>query len=109
MMLRNARNRAKRFGLKFDLTRDDLVIPKRCPVLGIPLRVGRGRNSHTDNSPSLDRVIPRKGYVRGNVIVISWRANRIKNNGTTEELMRIAVFLKTLEVIRRCGRAGLSL
>lgn len=65
-------------GTPFDLTTSDICIPDRCPVLGIPLEIGS--KQRTDNSPSLDRHIPHVGYVRGNVEVISWRANRLKNN-----------------------------
>lgn len=39
-----------------------------------------------EDSPSIDKVIPELGYVRGNVWVISNKANRIKNNATLEEL-----------------------
>lgn len=114
-MLRNARARARRFGVPFNLSASDLVIPKNCPVLGIPLQANRGSGrprgggSRTDCSPSLDRIIPAKGYVKGNVMVISWKANRLKNDATADDLLRIGIFLKTLEVTRRCRRAGLSL
>lgn len=45
-----------------------------------------------DGSPSLDRLDCRKGYVRGNVEVISWKANRIKSNATVMELMKVATY-----------------
>ncbi len=96
-MLTTARNRAKTKSVPFDITEDDLDIPVFCPVLGIKLEragTGSGRN---DNAPSLDRIIPELGYVRGNVMVISNKANRLKNNGTAEELRRIADFYTKLE------------
>lgn len=89
-MLRSAKARASEVGVPFDLTEDDIAIPTRCPVLHIPLIVGQAKA--TDNSPSLDRVVPLMGYVRGNVIVISNRVNRIKNNATVIELRQIAEF-----------------
>ena len=52
------------------ITINDLVFPERCPVLNIPL-LSTGKR--TDNSPSLDRIIPSLGYVPGNVKVISWK------------------------------------
>jgi len=55
-----------------------VVVPEFCPVLGIkivPGRQGKGKATE-DNSPSLDKFIPEKGYVPGNIAVISWRANR---------------------------------
>lgn len=88
-LVENARGRAKAAGLAFNITEDDVIIPKYCPVLGIKLKRGRG-NGPSPNSPSLDRIDPRKGYVKENVWVISHRANRIKNNATPEELMLVA-------------------
>lgn len=88
-----AKGRAGRAGLPFDLTEDDIIFPEVCPVLGIPLIFQEGR-VRTDNTPSLDRLIPEKGYVKGNVQIISWRANRLKNNGTLEELEKIVTYMK---------------
>jgi len=93
-MLARVRARAKAKGLAFDLTADNIQIPKRCPVLGIPLSISNG--SATDNSPELDRINNRKGYVKGNVIVVSRRANRIKNDATVKELQQIASFYANL-------------
>ena len=87
-----ARNRAKTLGLPFDITEEDIVIPEVCPVLGIPLRFATdARDAH---SPSLDRIRPAEGYVRGNIAVISWRANNLKGDGSAEELRRIADWLE---------------
>jgi len=94
-LLSGCRITAKKRGLPFDLTPDDVSIPEKCPVLGIPL--SRGVGVRTDNSPSLDRIIPSLGYVKGNVIVVSMRANRIKNDATLEELRTIAAFYSRLE------------
>lgn len=82
-MLSGARLRAKRRGLPFNITLEDVPIPDKCPILGIPLIVGNSKPS--GNSPSLDRFDPCLGYVKGNVWVISQRANMLKNNGTLEE------------------------
>ncbi len=93
-MLINARGRAKRKGLEFNLTALDISVPAVCPVLGIPLFITPGRV--TDNSPSLDRVDNLKGYVRGNVIVVSFRANTIKTSATVEEMRMVAAFYGSL-------------
>lgn len=90
-LLAHAKNRAKRKSLPFDLTVEDIIIPPICPVLGIPIFKGVGKPS--DNSPSLDRIIPSLGYVRGNIAVISKRANQIKNNGSLAEIIKIAAWL----------------
>ena len=86
-MGRTAKYRAKKFGLPFDLSPADVYIPKYCPLLGIRLFRAGGRA--TDNSPSIDQIVPGKGYTRDNVWVISNRANKIKNNSTPEELIQI--------------------
>lgn len=83
-MWQHASSRAREIGLPFDIGPADIVIPAFCPLLGIPIFSGN-RRSHA-NSPSLDRIIPSLGYVRGNVWVISHRANAIKQDASLEEL-----------------------
>ena len=95
-MVRNARSRAKKNRLPFALTVADIHIPDRCPVLGLRLKSNRGSKCAGDNSPSLDRIVPEKGYVSGNVIVVSNLANRIRNNATVEQLLKVATFYKFL-------------
>lgn len=80
------------------ITPDDLVWPTHCPVLGIeldyPERSGeRGELHAQPNWPSLDRWDSTKGYVPGNVFVISFRANSLKNSATYDEILRIAKYL----------------
>lgn len=94
-ILSEAERRAERKGLPFDLTFDDIKVPDVCPVLGIPLRFGEAAGP-SDNSPSLDRIIPSKGYVRGNVIVVSMKANRIKNDASIVEIEAVLTFYKEL-------------
>jgi hypothetical protein len=60
--------------------------PKVCPVLGIELDWKPKRNGGHDNSPSLDRIDSTKGYVKGNVMIMSTLANRMKSNATIEQL-----------------------
>jgi hypothetical protein len=83
-----ARRRARESGLRFSIKREDIAVPSVCPALGIRITIGKRRSN---NSPSLDRIIPSRGYVRGNVRVISDRANRLKSDLTPAELrMRAA-------------------
>lgn len=91
-MLDLCRNRARREGIPYSLTRDDLIIPERCPVLGLRLR--RPGEGQAEDSPSIDRIVPERGYVSGNVAVISMRANRLKNDGSAEEHERIAAWMR---------------
>lgn len=95
-LLNSARERARRFNLPINLTREDIVIPEFCPIfpnLILERMSGFGR----DNSPTLDRVIPRLGYIKGNVEVISFKANRLKSNATADELFAVAAYLKRKE------------
>lgn len=94
VMLTNAQKRAKEVGVLFNLDLGDVVIPTHCPVLGIKLSTTSKRMS--DESPSLDRHIPALGYVKGNVSVISMRANRIKCDASVEELESIVAWMRGL-------------
>jgi hypothetical protein len=93
-LLSSCRVRAKRKGIPFNLKLSDIKIPDVCPILGIQLKVGTG-NAHA-NSPTLDRIVPELGYVRGNVWVISLRANLMKSNASKEELRLFAKWVLTL-------------
>ena len=95
-MLTAAKKRATKSNLPFDLELSDIIIPELCPVLGIPITYNPVGNEHkwqSDNSPSLDKLIPELGYIKGNVKVISWRANQIKSFGTAEEHRKIADYI----------------
>lgn len=98
-MLAAARKRAREKGVPFDLAPEDLIIPEKCPVLGITLVPAKGH--HKPNSPSLDRIRPELGYVRGNIAIISYRANTIKNNASFEELSRVTEYVGALEEVCR--------
>lgn len=83
-MLKNAVSRAKQCGLVCTITEKDILIPKFCPLLGLELERGVGKQQAA--SPSLDRVRPELGYAPGNVWVISHRANELKRDATLTEL-----------------------
>ena len=90
-----ARNRAKRRNIYFDLKPSDIVIPDVCPVLGIPIGIrSTGKQGGKDDSATIDRFDNNKGYVKDNVFVISWKANIIKSNGTYEEIMKVAEWMR---------------
>jgi hypothetical protein len=92
-LVRAAKARAKKKGIPFDITIEDFILPEKCPLLEIPLTVGYG--SSQENSYSLDKIIPDLGYVKGNVWVISNKANMIKNNASLEELKLLVKNLET--------------
>jgi hypothetical protein len=85
-ILVEAKSRAKKRGIPFEITSADVVWNDVCPVLKIPITIQRNKGrGGDDNSPSLDRIDNGKGYVPGNVRIISNRANKLKNTMTKEE------------------------
>lgn len=90
-LLARSKCRAKKVGLEFSITAADISsLPTHCPVLGIPLRSGvRSKDAGYYTDPccySIDRIDSSKGYVPGNVAVMSFRANSLKNDATPEEI-----------------------
>lgn len=94
------RNRSKVRGWPFALTPADVLVATHCPVFGTKLEFGGRRNN--PDSPSIDRIDNRLGYVAGNVWVISLRANHLKNDSTLEELEQLTkVLRKRLRLSRK--------
>ena len=91
-LLKQAKQRSKDYNLAFSIDREDIVIPEYCPVLGIKLFFGN--KTVKNNSPTVDKIIPALGYVKGNVRVISYRANHLKNNATLDEAEKIYLYIK---------------
>ena len=84
----NAKSRAKQQGIIFTLSIEDINIPKVCPLIGEPIVLGTAKQYA--NAASIDRLNPKKGYVPGNIRVISTLANRMKSNATKEQLLSFA-------------------
>jgi hypothetical protein len=96
-----ARKRAIKKHLPFSIKPADVPkIPLVCPILGIVLKKGVGKPGSIASSPTLDRIVPNKGYVPGNIQVISQRANVIKNDATPEEVMKVAEWMRSINVGR---------
>jgi len=93
-LLNAAKHRAKKQGIAFNLTKEDIEIKEFCPVFNIPLKINLNGKTFSDNSPTLDRIDPTKGYIKGNVEVISWMANRLKNNGTIPQMEMVLAYMK---------------
>ena len=89
-MVSTAKYSAKRRGLEFDLTVDDIHIPVECPYLHIPLTRTQGQGHCIGTNASLDRIDPTKGYIKGNIEVVSRLANQMKQNATREQLLNFA-------------------
>lgn len=92
---RLAKSRAKKSGIPFEISKADFTIPDRCPALGIVLAKATDSRGFNATSPTLDRFDNTKGYVPGNVRVISWRANRLKCDATLEELKALVAYMET--------------
>ena len=95
-IVQSAKKRCKVKNIPFNLMSSDIIIPEFCPVLGI--RLERGIGVTTNNSPSLDRIHPDLGYIKGNVIIVSQLANQIKSNATSRQIRQVADFYERLGV-----------
>lgn len=86
------KNSAKKRGIPFSLTLTDLnnlTFPVTCPILGIPIKFN---NKQQDDSISIDRIDSSLGYQIDNIIVISWKANRLKSDASISDLNKISNF-----------------
>ena len=88
-LLNVAKSRAKKYGIPFNITVEDIVISKVCPVFKKPFIYGKRWHSF---SISLDRIDNTKGYIKRNVVVISRRANTLKSNASKKELKALSDF-----------------
>ena len=87
-MYSRAKSRAKEKQIEFTITKNDINIPDKCPLLDVPFsNTYENPDDNRDYVPSLDRIDNTKGYVVGNVWVISFLANRMKNTATKEQLI----------------------
>ena len=97
MMWCGAKKRCKLNKKEFDLIPGDIPeIPQFCPVLGIEIKKNN-ISGPIDSSPSLDRIDQNKGYIKGNIRIISNRANRIKSDASFEEIEKIYEDLKKIK------------
>lgn len=96
LLLKGAKERARKQGVPCTIGKEHIVIPDVCPILGIPITINvLGNNGgNRDQSPSLDKVKPELGYVPGNVRVVSNKANRLKADNTIETLEAILKYMK---------------
>lgn len=96
-LINNLKSSAKKRGIEFDLTTldiDEIGIPLTCPVLGIPIYFYRG--TPKDDSISFDRIDSSKGYTKDNVIIVSYRVNKLKSNATLAEMEAISSFYRNI-------------
>lgn len=89
-MHQRAKQRCKKSGREFNIKVSDIVIPDKCPILGIEINMNSGKSGAYKNSPSLDRIDNSKGYLPDNIQVISQAANAMKHDASWEELKLFA-------------------
>lgn len=97
LTLNRIRHRALDKGIAFDIDLSDIAYPEKCPVFGFDLE--RNCKVPQFNSPSVDRIDPSKGYVKGNIQVISQLANLMKQNATPAQLIQFAEWI--LKIYRK--------
>jgi hypothetical protein len=87
---------AKYENIPFDITLEYMLslMVDTCPVLGIPLSWCKNSGKPTGDSPSIDKIIPEKGYVEGNVAWVSYRANSIKSDANLSEIEAVVKYLQ---------------
>lgn len=92
---KNLKQSAQKRNIPFLINIQDLyniTIPLTCPILGIPIFFNT--NKVEDNSISFDRIDNNKGYEKDNIIVISFRANKLKSDASFEEIKQLYEFFK---------------
>ena len=90
LLLDRVKQSAQQRGLEFNLTIEDIYIPEFCPLLNIKLTFEYSLETR-DSYYSLDRIDSNKGYIKGNVQVMSIKANTMKNAATHDELLTFAI------------------
>lgn len=86
-MIRNVKYSANRRNLEFNLDFSDLELPEHCPLLNIKLEYANEGDSNSYNHATVDRIDNSKGYIKGNVIVVSRLANNMKNEASFDQLL----------------------
>jgi len=83
---------AKRRRLEHTICPSDIPTPVFCPLIGIRLdyRRTKGQGKVKHNAATVDRIDNTRGYIPGNIQVLSSRANRVKSDFTLPQLKRLA-------------------
>lgn len=106
-IIRNSKYCAKRRGIHFDLKYTDFELPEYCPILGIKIEYGAGSDGNAPNHASLDRIDNTKGYIPGNVMIVSRLANAMKNEASFEQLQSFVTnYTYLLNYIKEHGTLG---
>ena len=96
-LVRDTKRRKNLTNITVELTPEDILdlIPKdlKCPIYKVPFVF----NVNSPWNLSFDRINNNKSYTKDNVVVVSVKANTVKNTATSKELYKIADFYYELE------------
>jgi hypothetical protein len=93
-ILKTVKTRAKKKNREFNLTEEDLIVPELCPVFEEPLNIREYKQKGgTPFSPSVDRIDNNKGYIKGNMQIISFLANSMKSSASPSQLIKFAKWI----------------
>lgn len=95
-IIRNSKYMSGRRGIFFDLKYTDFELPEFCPILGIKLEYGAGTDGNAPQHATLDRIDNSKGYIPGNVMIVSRLANAMKNSASFDDLQN---FIKNYSLL----------
>lgn len=90
---KNLQKKCKKNKIDFNLDVDDIIIPKICPVLKIPILL-IGNPTKCPNLAVIDRIDNNQGYVKNNICVISNKANWLKKHGSLEDFKQILNYME---------------
>jgi hypothetical protein len=90
----NIKGKCRKHNIPCDISAEDFTMPEVCPVYGIKMVWG---SDLADGTPSFDRFDPNGGYVKGNVRIISLKANRLKSNATIDDLKAVIAWMESIE------------
>ena len=94
ILFQQAQYRAKTKNIPFNIEISDIIIPEVCPILGLPLK--KTIDGNRDLSPSLDRIDNTQGYIKGNIQVISSKANTMKHTADKNDLINFAKWVRKI-------------
>lgn len=80
--------KCKKLGIPYNICIGDIVIPNYCPALGVVLN----NDPKSPNCATIDRLIPKLGYIKDNIVIVSKRANQIKSDANLEEIKDVLYF-----------------
>ena len=93
-LLNGARFRSRIHNIPFSLDKAWILenLKDFCPIFGTSFLLCSGKIKN--ESPSIDRLIPSQGYTKENCRIISFKANRMKSDGTLDELEKVVAYIK---------------